>query len=739
MDKGVLHVAFLWHMHQPYYKDLVTGSYVMPWVRLHGIKDYYDMANILRDYPRIRQNFNLVPSLIDQILDYCENEATGPYIEHTLKPASELDASEKIFLLRNFFLANWDNMIKPYPRYWELLSKRGPNVQEKEIERLSRYFSVQDFLDLQVWFNLAWFDPMFKQSDPFLKSLIYKGRDFTEEEKALLIAKQRDVLGLILPEYAALWSEGQIEVSVSPYYHPILPLLCDTEAARESSPGLQLPGRFMHPEDARKQVARAAARCEEVLGKKPVGMWPSEGSVSEEIIPIVAGEGFRWIATDELILARSLGTSLDRDFAGVSKKPDVLYKPYRVEKDGSELGIVFRDHTLSDLIGFTYSKWDPKNAVDDLVGRLRKIRKDLAAKGDGGLVSIILDGENAWEHYRNDGRDFLSRLYERLSDENEFEMTTIGGYIDEAPKPQTLPRLFAGSWINNNFNIWIGHEEDNAAWDAVSAARDTLAAYESGPGEKDDEGAKLAWEEIYIAEGSDWCWWYGEEHSSENDREFDELFRKHLANAYSLIGKTPPDGLMIPIIREDRKTRPTVELTAFISPTLDGEVTSYFEWLAAAYYDVSQYGGTMHRAMSVLSHIYFGFDLNNLFVRLDSNIDLSEQDQVGGLSFCIHFLKPSSYRVEVELNPARGEVSAVMLGCGDNGSAQSCQKLTSIAASDIIEMAVPFELIEAKPGDEVDFFVTVRRGDIELEKWPYRGYMSFTVPTEDFESIMWHV
>src|SRR5512143_883406 len=249
MGTSQLHIAFLWHMHQPYYKDLVSGRYALPWVRLHGIKDYYDMPHILRDFPKIRQTFNLVPSLIDQIIDYTHEDVEGIYLEHTVKPSSELDRSERIFVLRNFFLANWDNMIKPYPRYWELLMKRGNDVSDKELGRMSRYFSDQDFLDLQVWFNLAWFDPLFKETDAFIAGLVKKGRDFTEEEKRLLVAKQREVLGMVLPEYKELWEAGRIEVSASPYYHPILPLLCDTDAAKVSNPVIQLPRRFVHPED----------------------------------------------------------------------------------------------------------------------------------------------------------------------------------------------------------------------------------------------------------------------------------------------------------------------------------------------------------------------------------------------------------------------------------------------------------------------------------------------------------
>jgi alpha-amylase/alpha-mannosidase (GH57 family) len=733
---GPLDIVFLWHMHQPFYKDLVTGRYAMPWVRLHGIKDYYDMAHILRDFPAIHQNFNLVPSLIDQVIDYTKGEASGVYLEHSLKPASDLDRAEKVFVLRNFFLANWDNMIKPYPRYWELLLKRGRDVSDPELGRMSRYFSDHDFLDLQVWFNLAWFDPLFKEGDPFIKGLVDKGRDFTEEEKALLIDKQRQVMGLIIPEYRELWEAGQVELSATPYYHPILPLLCDSDIAKVSNPGINLPQRFRHPEDAVTQVSRAVNRFEEVFGKRPVGMWPSEGSVSEEIIPILADCGIKWMATDEEILAKSLDIVLDRDFSGVSKKPEVLYRPYRAKSDGRAMNVVFRDHTLSDLIGFVYSKWDPSNAVDDFIGRLGRIRKDLAAKKTDGLVTIVLDGENAWEHYRNDGRDFLYRLYERLSREDEFKVVTISEHLEKSSEPDTLPKLFPGSWIGHNFNIWIGHEEDNAAWDALSKTRGDLEEFAKEPG-VDEKKLSLAWEELYIAEGSDWCWWYGDDHTSENDREFDELYRKHLINIYTMLDKIPPDSLFIPIIREDRKSRPTVELTAFISPTLDGEVTSYYEWLAAGYYDVSKTGGTMHRAESVLSHIYYGFDLKDLFIRLDSDRDLGDA-KIKELIFSVHFLRPASYRVDIKLDPAEGSVSAFITKY-QKGQESGITRHPSIAARDIIELALPFEAIEAKPRDEINFFVTVRRGEVELEKWPYRGYIALNVPTEDFEAIMWHV
>ncbi|MEW6409533.1 MAG: glycoside hydrolase family 57 protein, partial [Nitrospirota bacterium] len=381
-----LYINFIWHMHQPYYKDPETGDYVLPWVRLHGIKDYYDMVAILRDFPEIKATFNIVPSLLSQIKDYVENGATDRCLIHTLVPADSLDLENKVFILNNFFLANWDNMIKIYSRYNELLSKRGYNVVKGEIERISRYFSTQDFLDLQVWFNLAWFDPLFKDKDPFLSYLIKKGRDFTEEEKSGLIEKQKEILSLIIPEYRKAESSAQIELSTSPFYHPILPLLCDTNIAKASMPDINLPKiRFSHSEDAVEHINRAVAYHYEIFGKKPKGMWPSEGAVSESIIPIAVNAGIEWIATDEDILSRSLGINIEKDPFGGVKKPDILYKPYRLS--GGEIkkltisppkggvSIFFRDHTLSDLIGFVYSKWDYRNAVEDFIFRLHKTHK----------------------------------------------------------------------------------------------------------------------------------------------------------------------------------------------------------------------------------------------------------------------------------------------------------------------------------------------------------------------------
>ena len=388
-----LYIAFVWHMHQPYYKDDVTGSYILPWVRMHGIKDYYDMPALLTDFPDIHQTFNLVPSLLKQIRDYVENGATDKFLTLALKPAAELDQEDKLFLLKNSFLANWDTMIKPYPAYWQLLDRRGYSVALNDLQNDTRYYTTQDYLDLQVWFNLTWFDPFFKQKDPFLKGLIQKGSGFTENEKVLLIQKQREVMALIIPEYRQLAEKGRIELTTTPFYHPILPLLCDTNIASESHPGVRLPHRhFHHPEDARDQLRAAMRLHERVFGSRPRGLWPSEGSVSEEVLRIAAEAGFEWAATDEGVLARSLQMGFHRQGDRTVSGGGDLYRPHRFQPGNRGISLFFRDHQISDLIGFVYSRMDAHAAAADLHYRIKA-----AGRSTGGRPAVA----GGWIEFRS--------------------------------------------------------------------------------------------------------------------------------------------------------------------------------------------------------------------------------------------------------------------------------------------------------------------------------------------------
>lgn len=709
-------------MHQPFYRDSLTGKYRLPWVRLHGTKDYLDMVEMLKDFPAIRQNFNLVPSLLEQLTDYSENGADDVFLEVSRKRAAELTADEKVFILDNFFLANWENMIGVFPRYHELLVKRGTRRIKSDLVRTAKYFTEADILDLQVLFNLCWIDPRLRESSPFLKGLVEKGQNFTEEEKTLLLDAQTEVLRKIIPAYREASLRGQVELSFTPFYHPILPLLCDTDIARVAMPGAALPRRFSHPEDAGAQIGRGMAYFEKVFGFRPRGMWPSEGSVSEEAIKIAGRLGVKWAASDEAVLSRSLDRAF-RDEAGNLTEPDLLYRPYSY----GGVSLVFRDRTLSDLIGFVYSQWDAKQAADDLISRL-VAAADTVEKGPR-LVSIILDGENAWEYYKNDGREFFRYLFEGLSGEERLQTTTVSDFLDSHGSGDPLDRLHPGSWINADFHIWIGHEEDNTAWDYLAETREKLVEYQKG-----NPGADLeaAWKAIFVAEGSDWNWWYGDEHTSETQEEFDELFRLNLIKVYREMGREAPDHLFSPILKRDRGIAPMTTIRGFIRPKIDGLVTSYYEWYQAGRLDVKRSGGSMHKSEGLISSVYYGFDKDTLYLRLDPNIPFGEFEE--GITLSITMTQPADIKISA---PLRGEEMKGELFGKEGENWVKVKEIADVAAEEIFEIALPFTDLRAKEKDEIHFFIAISKGVDEIERCPWRGHISITVPTEDFEATMW--
>jgi len=506
-------------MHQPYYQNLLTHETSMPWVRLHGTKDYLDMVEILADYPSIHQTFNLVPSLIEQIEDYVHHTVKDKFLELSCRKASDLTAQEKEFIRENFFMINKEQVIYVHPRYCELYFKR----------EAGREFNTQDYLDLQVWFNLAWIDPYFRQSMPELRDIVSKARFFDEGDKRIVLEKQIEILRGIIPGYRKFMEKGQIEVTVSPYYHPILPLLCDTKIAKEANIKASLPKTdFKYPQDAQAQIEEALKCYQQRFSVLPQGMWPSEEAVSEHIVPRIINAGINWIVTDEAILFKSLK----------KKKRDtrLLYQPHLLKRKEGNLNVIFRDRALSDLIGFVYHDWKAQVASDDFMKHLKDIADSF--KGEDTLVTIAMDGENAWEYFSNDGHDFLNSLYQRLSDSKVLKTVTISEYLKEHRASLQIKHLACGSWIYGEFGKWIGSPYKNKAWECLAKARKELAAAKNLEGKT----IKEAYKQIYIAEGSDWFWWYGDDHGY-----FDGLFRMHLSNFYNIIGKEPPEYLKSPL------------------------------------------------------------------------------------------------------------------------------------------------------------------------------------------------
>lgn len=607
-----IYLAIIWHQHQPvYFKDTETNTYVRPWVRVHATKDYVDMAAMVADYPNINVTFNLTPSLLRQIDDLA-NGAKDLYWVYSEVPADELTDDQKQFILDRFFDTN-RRIIARFPRYQQLLELRDGG------DGLATY-TEQDYRDLQILFNLAWTDPDWLAEEP-LASLVAKERDFSEEDKVVLFAEHLRLIQEVIPVHRDLQNSGQIEVTMTPFAHPILPLLVDTNLAQVALSDITLPAdRFTYGQDATRQVELGVELYEGFFGVPPRGMWPAEGSVSQEIVSMVAQNGITWMASDEGVLANSLGfDSFTRNSNEVVVEADTLYRPYYVEGGrGGPVAIVFRDVVISDKVGFTYSGLSGDLAAQDFVDRIHAIREQLIADGAQGphLVSVILDGENAWEYYDNDGKLFLHSLYQLLSEDPTIVTVTPTQFLEIAPEQPTIETLWAGSWISHDFSTWIGEDEENRAWSYLFDVREELQKYITGP--RKDQVTPDQLEEaltyMYIAEGSDWFWWFGsDQDSGGSDPAFDQQYRDTLKQVYLALGEQPPAFLDVPIIPETAvgADRPA---TGLVTPTIDGRLTEG-EWDSGAAYFPT--GGVMQGGNDYFDQFIYGFDSQNLYLVAD--------------------------------------------------------------------------------------------------------------------------
>ncbi|MGB5567345.1 MAG: glucodextranase DOMON-like domain-containing protein [Acidimicrobiia bacterium] len=727
-----LHLVLLWHQHQPLYPKDENGVVTRPWVRLHAAKDYWDMAELVGRYPDLRISFNLTPVLLLQ-LEEIMNGTRDSYWVRTEIPADQLTQEDQAFLLARFFDVN-PSIISRFPRYQELADQRTEGV----------VFTTQDYLDLQVLFNLAWTDPDLLDG-PVLRDLVAQGRDFVDADKLPVLTVHLDAVAATLDIHERLWAEGQIEVTTSPLAHPILPLISDTNLALVGDPTAVMPiERFQEPLDSREQVKRGLEVAERLLGRRPAGMWPGEGAVAQQVTSIWAGEEIKWIATGEDVLGQTLDIgSFERDAEGTVIDADVLYSMYAAQHSRNpDLPIFFRDVTISDLIGFEYSGMSGQAAADDFMDRLSRANDRLVELGKDGpkVVTIVVDGENAWEHYANDGKDFLNALYANLSTSDLVRTVTPSHLLAQfGDDVEPLPDVFPASWFQPNFATWIGELEEAAAWDALWVTRRAYAAAETA-GSATSEQLANAYDALLFAEGSDWFWWYGSDQNSGDDGYFDRAYRELLGLVYDALGLERPAFVSTPIVPEptvapDRSSESVglVEIDAEVATTewdaaglylLDGAPFAEYRWI----YGKDRIQIRVDYAAEVLGDDAAGFDL---YLGLPGVVG-GRGMTVGANTLGFDATHLLSWR-GTQPTEIRGPIPLPPLGTGnglvDAGMLEESDNLAAGFDGTLIEFSIPLDSLgPIEAGDPVAFRLVDRAGGPESKMAPATGPGAMAAP-----------
>jgi alpha-amylase/alpha-mannosidase (GH57 family) len=540
-DEQKLNVVLYWHMHQPEYKDVRTDQYHLPWTYLHVIKDYVDMAAHLEANPLARAVINFTPTLLEQIDDYAQqvdaylnkgenirDEMLDCLVQAVLPSTSE----KRMEIIKNCLRANEERLINRYPQYQRLAEQA--RFLETHPETII-YMHDQYLIDLLVWFHLAWMGETVKRSDLRIRKLLDKGHDFTFDDRQELLAVIGELCSNVIQRYRNLAQSNQVELSMTPYAHPIMPLLFDINSTHEAMPDVPLPACTNYPQGTERvdwHINKGLEVFEHYFGYKPAGCWPSEGSISEKTIEALSKHGVKWLASGETVLSNSLQHHEHID-------AHCLHQAYQYNDNLTRC--FFRDDGLSDLIGFTYATWHADDAVANLVHHLENIADTCQHKPET-IVSIILDGENAWEFYPENGYHFLAALYEQLAAHPRLNLTTYSDYLQDHSQTTRLHRVVAGSWVYGTFSTWIGSEDKNTGWDMLCDAKRCVDEAFATKSFSDQDRARIE-TQLAICEGSDWFWWFGDYNPADSVRDFEYLFRLQLSQLYLLIGKTPPARL----------------------------------------------------------------------------------------------------------------------------------------------------------------------------------------------------
>lgn len=685
-----LHLALLWHMHQPYYKD--GGVYKMPWVFLHAIKDYYDMPRYCELYG-VKATFNMVPSLMMQLDDYADHDVNDELLRAMRKKPDNLTLDEIEELVPKLFMAQAEYMIGPYANYRRLYNRYIKNKDPLQ-------FSTQEIRDLCVHCLLSWTGMQTRHEIPFVGRLLHKGGDFSEVEKQQLLDELQDWVGRIINYYRKLQDDGRIEVAVTPFYHPILPLLIDLESAKEALPEVAMPkvpeGFVGFGRDAEWHVCAAVKYYEERFGRKPSGMWPAEGSISKSALELMAKYGLSWAASDEDVL----GGSLVKDLSAPDNR-DLLYRKYFMETPNEKICLLFRDKKLSDLLGFTYANMTVTNAVSDFIAKLWRIYEQ--ADGDI-IVPVILDGENAWEYYADGAFPFFAEFYTALARQDWITMRTVSEIVQDESLPEArLDEIRAGSWIYGTFSTWLGHSEKNRGWELLTQAEvDTSVVWET----LDAQQRKALRTTMRIAQGSDWFWWYGDDHFSAQAGEYDSLFRTRLIEAYRIANLAVPEELYT-AIKAGSKAGLILPSTNFITPVLDGRITSFFEWMGSGLFDVTFDMGAMHQSERILKLFYWGFGHDALYLRLDG-------------AFKKYLNQGYMVEIEVELD----NTHRIMISLDQSVSVTSDFNFEIVAVlADILEIQIPKRALNLEHLENMRFLLKVTHEGKLVERAPAYNYI----------------
>ncbi len=689
-------------MHQPYYGDDVTGEVMMPWVRLHALKNYYDIPVLLSEAGGLKMTYNLVPSLIEQVNHIIEGRKDQLW-QLCEKPIENLTDEEKKYII-NYCFKIHRNLINHFTRYRDLWQKH---------ERGNSDFSNRELNDLRTLFHLAWSGWELRK-EPFVSELINKGTNYNNEDIMQLLDIQRDFVGRILIKYRELASSGKIDISCTPFYHPILPLLVDQKIACVSREFDPLPPNTMKLEnEAKTQISRGIDFFKNEIGFAPSGMWPSEGSVSDDALRLIADSEIKWAATDDEILAKSnLSSEINRDS---------FLQPHQISFNDNSLVIFFRNHSLSDRIGFTYSRMNPRDAAEDFISELRRLYDNSTLTNPH--LSIILDGENAWEYFPDHGYEFLSKLGEALRKADWLDVTTFSDFLEKFGMPDSqINSIHPGSWIYANFATWIGHPEKNRAWEILIK---TIEDFESLKTAKDfsDEIIEKVKREIQIAEGSDWFWWYGDDHHTEFAAEFDSAFRTHLINVYKILSETPPDYLFEPIINLDTERKSLIEPFSFINPVIDGMNKTFFEWRGSGSYNPKADLGAIHKSDIVVDNIRFGFNPEYLYFRLHPAEDHSDSFE--------------NLQIEVSVSEPTGQI--LLFDAAGRPVEGEKIDLAGILCrrGETTEIQIPWDYFSIEPGEVLHISINLRDNNKLLERYPVEGRFSLERPDEDFENRNW--